>query len=353
MFIPYLIMLTMICSEIGKTNPCWLPVRASFVRTDPTRNALGESGAGKTVNTKRVIQFFAIVAATSSEASALKGGGSLEDQIVAANPAMEAYGNAKTIRNDNSSRFGKFIRIHFNQRGTLASGDIDTYLLGAFSKFHRQWIVEFDFLVSFIFNSLKTWKEKSRVTFQLKAERCFHIFYQICTGHKPDINQLTGISTDPTDYKWCSLGELKVKSIDDNVELDATDESFDILGFQKSEKDAIYMITAGIMHSGNIQFKQKPREEQAEPDSTCRMSIEEVARLYGINPDEYMKAMCSPKVKVGTEYVTKGQTVQQCEYSIAALTKAAFGRLFDWLVRVINRALGNDMPKDFFIGILG
>ena len=83
------------------------------------------------------------------------------------------------------------------------------------------------------------------------------------------------------------------------------------------------------------------------------MSIEEVARLYGINPDEYMKAMCSPKVKVGTEYVTKGQTVQQCEYSIAALTKAAFGRLFDWLVRVINRALGNDMPKDFFIGILG
>ena len=95
---------------------------------------LGESGAGKTVNTKRVIQFFAIVAATSSEASALKGGGSLEDQIVAANPAMEAYGNAKTIRNDNSSRFGKFIRIHFNQRGTLASGDIDTYLLGKFSN---------------------------------------------------------------------------------------------------------------------------------------------------------------------------------------------------------------------------
>ena len=74
------------------------------------------------------------MAATSSETSALKGGGSLEDQIVAANPAMEAYGNAKTIRNDNSSRFGKFIRIHFNQRGTLASGDIDTYLLGKFSK---------------------------------------------------------------------------------------------------------------------------------------------------------------------------------------------------------------------------
>ena len=146
---------------------------------------LGESGAGKTVNTKRVIQFFAIVAASSSDSgggsSNLKGGGSLEDQIVAANPAMEAYGNAKTIRNDNSSRFGKFIRIHFQQTGKLASGDIDTYLL-----------------------------EKSRVTFQLKAERCFHVFYQMATGHKPEINEMCMITTDPYDYKFCSMGEIKV-----------------------------------------------------------------------------------------------------------------------------------------------
>merc|ERR1711892_823242 len=129
----------------------------------------GESGAGKTVNTKRVIQYFAVVAALGATgksgddgAPALKGGGTLEDQIVAANPAMEAFGNAKTTRNDNSSRFGKFIRIHFGLTGKLASGDIDTYLL-----------------------------EKSRVVFQLKAERCFHIFYQICSGGRPDINELT------------------------------------------------------------------------------------------------------------------------------------------------------------------
>ena len=119
----------------------------------------GESGAGKTVNTKRVIQYFAVVAALGAKkeggdgAPALKGGGTLEDQIVAANPAMEAFGNAKTTRNDNSSRFGKFIRIHFGLTGKLASGDIDTYLL-----------------------------EKSRVVFQLKEERCFHIFYQMCSG---------------------------------------------------------------------------------------------------------------------------------------------------------------------------
>ena len=138
-------------------------------------------------------------------APALKGGGTLEDQIVAANPAMEAFGNAKTTRNDNSSRFGKFIRIHFGLTGKLASGDIDTYLL-----------------------------EKSRVVFQLKAERCFHIFYQICSGGKPEINELTLISTNPYDYKYNSLGEIKVKSIDDVEELDATDSSFDILGKKRN-----------------------------------------------------------------------------------------------------------------------
>ena len=89
----------------------------------------------------------------------------MEDQIVAANPAMEAFGNAKTIRNDNSSRFGKFIRIHFGVTGKLSSGDIDTYLL-----------------------------EKSRVIFQLPTERCFHIFYQMCTGHKPEINEMCMVS---------------------------------------------------------------------------------------------------------------------------------------------------------------
>ena len=213
----------------------------------------------------------------------------------------------KTIRNDNSSRFGKFIRIHFNIRGTLASGDIDTYLL-----------------------------EKSRVTFQLKAERCFHVFYQLCTGHKPALNEMCAVSTDPHDYRWCSLGEVTVKSIDDKVELEATDESFDILGFSNEEKNSIWKITAAIMHSGNVAFRNKPREEQAEIDTegSSQEGTTQVCRLFGIDAGEYAKAMCSPRVKVGTEYVTKGQTVQQCIYALAALTKGTFGRLFDWLLKV-------------------
>ena len=333
----------------------------------------GESGAGKTVNTKRVIQYFATVAALDkgSAKSENKSGGTLEDQIVAANPAMEAFGNAKTIRfvfdfsdvnerkwrfligtcaesaiqsisiggaiehthsvreqkvisvfrNDNSSRFGKFIRIHFGSTGKLSSGDIDTYLL-----------------------------EKSRVIFQLSAERCFHIFYQICTGHKPEINEMCMISTDPYDYKYCSMGEIVVKSIDDKVELDATDESFDILGFTQDEKNAIYKITAGLMHSGNSLFKEKPREEQAEIDGTEQ--TDKLAYLFGINGSEWAKAMCNPRVKVGNEFVTKGQTVEQVYYGLGAITKACYERLFKWLVDIVNRALATDLPRDFFIGIL-
>merc|ERR1719204_2249414 len=289
----------------------------------------GESGAGKTVNTKRVIQYFAVVAALGSKADkgksgdapALKGGGTLEDQIVAANPAMEAFGNAKTTRNDNSSRFGKFIRIHFGLTGKLASGDIDTYLL-----------------------------EKSRVVFQLKAERCFHIFYQMCSGKRPDINEMCVITTNPYDYKYCSLGEIKVKSIDDKEELMATDDSFDVLGFSKDEKDAIYRITAGLMHSGNMEFKQKPREEQAE-NGNAELS-DKAGYMLGISGAEYAKALCAPRVKVGNDYVTKGQTVDQVYYSLGAICKAMFERLFNWLVAVVNRALSTDLPRSFFIGIL-
>ena len=287
----------------------------------------GESGAGKTVNTKRVIQYFAVVAALGggkgkgSDAPALKGGGTLEDQIVAANPAMEAFGNAKTTRNDNSSRFGKFIRIHFGLTGKLASGDIDTYLL-----------------------------EKSRVVFQLPAERCFHIFYQICSGGKPQINQLTCISKDPYDYKYCSLGEIKVKSINDKEELDATDSSFDILGFNQEEKDSVYRITAGIMHSGNLEFKNKPREEQAE-NASSEMS-EKAGFMLGISGAEYTKALCNPRVKVGSEYVVKGQSVDQVSYALGAICKAMFEKLFNWLVQIVNRALSTELPRSFFIGIL-
>nr|XP_030143351.3 myosin-1B-like [Taeniopygia guttata] len=299
-----------------------------FMLTDRENQSIlitGESGAGKTVNTKRVIQYFATIAASGEkkkeEQTSGKMQGTLEDQIISANPLLEAFGNAKTVRNDNSSRFGKFIRIHFGATGKLASADIETYLL-----------------------------EKSRVTFQLKAERSYHIFYQIMSNKKPELIDMLLITTNPYDYQFVSQGEITVASINDQEELMATDSAIDILGFSADEKTAIYKLTGAVMHYGNLKFKQKQREEQAEPDGT--EVADKAAYLMGLNSADLLKALCYPRVKVGNEYVTKGQTVQQVYNSVGALAKAVYEKMFLWMVVRINEQLDTKQPRQYFIGVL-
>uniref|UniRef100_A0A9J7X4F9 Myosin, heavy chain 7B, cardiac muscle, beta a n=1 Tax=Cyprinus carpio carpio TaxID=630221 RepID=A0A9J7X4F9_CYPCA len=286
----------------------------------------GESGAGKTVNTKRVIQYFAIVAAlgeasTKKGAPATKTGGTLEDQIIEANPAMEAFGNAKTLRNDNSSRFGKFIRIHFGPTGKLASADIDIYLL-----------------------------EKSRVIFQQPGERSYHIYYQIMSQKKPELLDMLLVSSNPYDYHFCSQGVTTVENMDDGQELMATDHAMDILGFTPEEKYGCYKIVGAIMHFGNMKFKQKQREEQAETDGT--ESADKASYLMGVSSADLIKGLLHPRVKVGNEYVVKGQNVEQVNYAVGALAKATYDRMFKWLVGRINRTLYTVLPRQFFIGVL-
>merc|ERR1712223_921219 len=164
----------------------------------------GESGAGKTENTKKVIAYLAQVAASGKKSAAKKV--SLEDQIVATNPILESYGNAKTSRNDNSSRFGKFIRIHFNAAGKLAGCDIESYL------------------------------EKSRITQQQEVERSYHIFYQLLQPFVPEMKPKCLLTDDIYDYEYVSQGKTTVASIDDNEELEMTDSAFDIIGFSNQEK---------------------------------------------------------------------------------------------------------------------
>ncbi|XP_032995377.1 myosin-1B [Lacerta agilis] len=300
-----------------------------FMLTDRENQSIlitGESGAGKTVNTKRVIQYFATIAATGEKkkeevTASGKMKGTLEDQIISANPLLEAFGNAKTVRNDNSSRFGKFIRIHFGATGKLASADIETYLL-----------------------------EKSRVTFQLKAERSYHIFYQIMSNKKPELIEMLLITTNPYDFHFVSQGEITVASINDQEELMATDEAIDILGFTAEEKTAIYKLTGAVMHYGNMKFKQKQREEQAEPDGT--EVADKAGYLMNLNSADLLKALCYPRVKVGNEYVTKGQTVQQVYNNVGALAKAVFEKMFLWMVVRINQQLDTKQPRQYFIGVL-
>ncbi|KAM9209686.1 myosin-1 isoform 2-T2 [Dugong dugon] len=297
-----------------------------FMLTDRENQSIlitGESGAGKTVNTKRVIQYFATIAVTGDKKKeeVTSGKGTLEDQIISANPLLEAFGNAKTVRNDNSSRFGKFIRIHFGATGKLASADIETYLL-----------------------------EKSRVTFQLKSERSYHIFYQIMSNKKPDLIEMLLVTTNPYDYAFVSQGEITVASIDDQEELIATDSAINILGFTPDERMSIYKLTGAVMHYGNMKFKQKQREEQAEPDGT--EVADKAAYLQSLNSADLLKALCFPRVKVGNEFVTKGQTVQQVYNAVGALAKAVYEKMFLWMVTRINQQLDTKQPRQYFIGVL-
>uniref|UniRef100_A0A670IZS4 Myosin-4-like n=1 Tax=Podarcis muralis TaxID=64176 RepID=A0A670IZS4_PODMU len=298
-----------------------------FMLTDRENQSVlitGESGAGKTVNTKRVIQYFATIAVAGDKKKEPQPGkmkGTLEDQIIQANPLLEAFGNAKTVRNDNSSRFGKFIRIHFGTTGKLASADIETYLL-----------------------------EKSRVTFQLSAERSYHIFYQIMSNKKPELIDLMLISTNPYDFPFVSQGELTVASIDDAEELLATDSAIDILGFTAEERVGIYKLTGAVMHYGNLKFKQKQREEQAEPDGT--EVADKAGYLMGLNSADLLKGLCYPRVKVGNEYVTKGQNVQQVYNSVGALAKSVYEKMFLWMVTRINQQLDTKQQRQHFIGVL-
>ena len=228
----------------------------------------GESGAGKTENTKKVITYFAFVG--SSVAKKVKEGekkkASLEDQVVQTNPVLEAYGNAKTVRNDNSSRFGKFIRVWFNNMGKMAGGDIETYLL-----------------------------EKSRVTYQSPCERDYHIFYFLIT-HEVDMHETCLLSDNIYDYPLMSMGKVKVDSIDDNEEMQIMDEAFDILGFTYQEKTDVYRISAICMQMSRLEFTgmgEVASPKNLDAGETCNNILQ-----FAESGEALYDAFINPKYKV-------------------------------------------------------
>merc|ERR1712179_901334 len=272
-------------------------------------------------NTKKVIAYLAQVAASGKKAAKKV---SLEDQIVATNPILESYGNAKTSRNDNSSRFGKFIRIHFNAAGKLAGCDIESYLL-----------------------------EKSRITQQQEVERSYHIFYQLLQPFVPAMKAKCQVTDDIYDYEYVSQGKTTVASIDDNEELEMTDSAFDIIGFSEEEKWDCYKLTAAVMACGQVKFVQKGRDDQAEIADKDMAYPNKVATLMGVNADEVMKCFCKPKIKVGTEWVTKGQTCEQATNGIGGIARACFDRVFKWLIIKCNETLiDKTMKKANFCAVL-
>ncbi|XP_078108924.1 uncharacterized protein myh14 isoform X2 [Sander vitreus] len=294
-------------------------------REDQAILCTGESGAGKTENTKKVIQYLAHVA------SSHKGGtlgrnkeavqGELERQLLQANPILEAFGNAKTVKNDNSSRFGKFIRINFDVGGYIVGANIETYLL-----------------------------EKSRATRQAKDERTFHIFYQLLCGTSDETKADLLLGT-ADEYRFLSGGSIPVPGQSDSENFTQTMDSMAIMGFTPEESISMLKLISAVLQFGNISFMKEKNQDQASmPDNTAAQKL---CHLLGVNVLEFTRAILTPRIKVGREYVQKAQTKEQADFAVEALAKATYERLFRWLVHRINRALDRRQRQGAsFIGIL-
>uniref|UniRef100_A0A8C3T527 Myosin heavy chain 11 n=1 Tax=Chelydra serpentina TaxID=8475 RepID=A0A8C3T527_CHESE len=290
-------------------------------REDQSILCTGESGAGKTENTKKVIQYLAFVASSHKGKKDTSITGELEKQLLQANPILEAFGNAKTVKNDNSSRFGKFIRINFDVTGYIVGANIETYLL-----------------------------EKSRAIRQARDERTFHIFYYMISGTGEQMKKDLLLESF-SNYTFLSNGHVPIPGQQDDEMFQETLEAMAIMGFNEEEQLAMLKVVSSVLQLGNIIFKKERNTDQASmPDDTA---AQKVCHLMGINVTDFTRAILTPRIKVGRDVVQKAQTKEQADFAIEALAKATYERLFRWILSRVNKALDKTKRQGAsFLGIL-
>ena len=252
----------------------------------------------------------------------------LSQQILRANPILEAFGNAQTVRNNNSSRFGKFIRIEFRRSGQIAGAFIDWYLM-----------------------------EKSRVVKQNSSERNYHIFYQFLKGadHRMKEEFLVG-GLGVEDFTYTKNGNDIIAGVSDTDEWNLLIEAFQVMGFSVLEQKSVIRTIATVLLLGNITItKESLRAEQASLTKEGFGQAEKACRLLGVSLDRFVRGLLHPKVKAGREWVEKVQTPEQVRSSLDALSKGIYERAFGDLVTRINRQLdrtGMGLDDSHFIGVL-
>ncbi|KAG8126889.1 hypothetical protein E2320_022019, partial [Naja naja] len=277
---------------------------------------IGESGAGKTVAAKYIMGYISKVSGGGEKVQHVK------DIILQSNPLLEAFGNAKTVRNNNSSRFGKYFEIQFSRGGEPDGGKISNFLL-----------------------------EKSRVVSQNESERNFHIYYQLIEGASQDQKHNLGIMS-PDYYYYLSQSETyKVDGTDDRSEFHETMSAMDVIGITGQDKQLVLQIVAGILHLGNISFEEKGNYAQVENSDLLAFP----AYLLGIDKNRLDEKLTSRKMdsKWGgrSESINVTLNVEQASYTRDALAKGLYSRVFDFLVESINRAM--QKPKEeYSIGVL-
>ena len=289
----------------------------------------GESGAGKTETMKLVLQYIAEVSGKNSSNDA-ESGPSLEEQILKANPVMEAFGNAKTTRNNNSSRFGKWTEIQFDAKQTIVGGKIINYLL-----------------------------EKSRVVFQADQERNYHAFYQLLEGGKKDENLQKDLDLyDIDDFYYLNQSKVKsVPGINDERDWDELLGAMDILGMTKEEKRGVLEATASVLHIGNLKYAV---DETSASEDGCKISNKDqlgvVAKHISVDPAALGQALTKRGIGAAS-VVYVAYTVEHAEAARDALAKALYGNMFNWLIRRINKSLekglgGGSSAVKNIIGVL-
>ncbi|XP_057593978.1 unconventional myosin-VI isoform X4 [Hippopotamus amphibius kiboko] len=305
----------------------------------------GESGAGKTENTKFVLRYLTESYGTGQD---------IDDRIVEANPLLEAFGNAKTVRNNNSSRFGKFVEIHFNEKSSVVGGFVSHYLL-----------------------------EKSRICVQGKEERNYHIFYRLCAGASEDVRERLHLSS-PDNFRYLNrgctryfanketdkqilqnrkspeylkAGSLKDPLLDDHGDFIRMCTAMKKIGLDDEEKLDLFRVVAGVLHLGNIDF-----EEAGSTSGGCNLknkstqSLEYCAELLGLDQDD-LRVSLTTRVMLTTAGGTKGTVikvplkVEQANNARDALAKTVYSHLFDHVVNRVNQCFPFE-TSSYFIGVL-
>ncbi|XP_062613392.1 unconventional myosin-Va-like isoform X4 [Saccostrea cucullata] len=274
----------------------------------------GESGAGKTVSAKYAMRYFAMVGGSQKETQ-------VEQKVLASNPIMEAIGNAKTTRNDNSSRFGKYIEISFNKNNEIIGAHMRTYLL-----------------------------EKSRVVYQAAEERNYHIFYQLCASKDlPEFKKYCLLS--PDDFYYTSHGQApEIDGVDDGEDLVSVREAFTMLGISEKDQMMIFQIQSAVLHFGNVKIREADGESSEIKKDDKHLTI--MCKLLGIEESQMRMWLCNKKIVTVGEVLTKPLTLTQASFAQDALAKHIYAQIFDWIVEKINKALQSGAKSTKFIGVL-
>ncbi|CAI2032040.1 hypothetical protein SEUBUCD646_0H03520 [Saccharomyces eubayanus] len=284
----------------------------------------GESGAGKTVSAKYIMRYFASVEEENSTTIQHQVEMSeTEQRILATNPIMEAFGNAKTTRNDNSSRFGKYLEILFDKETSIIGARIRTYLL-----------------------------ERSRLVYQPQIERNYHIFYQLMAGLPAQTKEELHL-TDASDYFYMNQGgDTKINGIDDAEEYQTTVDALTLVGITTETQHQIFKILAALLHIGNIEIKKTRNDASLSADEP---SLKLACELLGIDAFNFAKWITKKQIVTRSEKIVSNLNFNQAMVAKDSVAKFIYSALFDWLVENINTVLCNPAVDDqinSFIGVL-